>query len=444
MSNGVAAAIGRITGMGAQFACYALIARMLTPQDFGTYVFASSIAVPLGAIATIGVTRFAVRFIAEYLVTEHFAAAQQTLRLALGCGIVVIALASLAGYAMVSAFNLAQSNKEPTPATLVALWMACLAAGQLFAEAVRGFQEVKVSSFMVGQGGGVIASVVLAATLLAYSTSGALELATALRATIFSHAVLVPISFAWLAFVSARNNCPLIGTGRSVGRMIECSPARLSEVVGVSLPVMLGHACTFVVLQGDIWIAYLTLDDASIALLGAARRLASIAAVPSFLSNLAVMPMIPDLRARNQPQHLEHALRASGGWAAVLSLLILVPMLAYPGGVAQMVYGPFFKDSGHLLSIASLGCAVLVLAGSSSIVLTMTGHQNVYFLIQLLSGVLLLAMGFTAAYFFGVTGLAVAGSLCVALSSLLSVIAVKRCLGISSQAYLPWELTRHH
>jgi O-antigen/teichoic acid export membrane protein len=283
----------------------------------------------------------------------------------------------------------------------------------------------------------------LAVTLLSYTTSEPLSLATALRATIFSHAVLVPIAFAWLAFVAARNNCPLIGKGRSVGPAQDSSPARLSDAIGVSVPVMLGHACTFAVLQGDIWIAYLTLDETSVAFLGAARRLASIAAVPSFLSNLAVMPMIPDLRARNQPQHLEHALRTSGGWAAVLSLLILVPMLIYPGGVAQLVYGPFFKGSGHLLSIASLGCAVLVLAGSSSIVLTMTGHQNANFLIQLLSGILLLATGFTAAYFFGVTGLAAAGSCSIALSSLLSVMAVKRCLGISSQAYLPWELTRH-
>jgi O-antigen/teichoic acid export membrane protein len=444
LSSGAAATLGRVAGMGAQFACYALLARILTPSDFGAYVFASSIAIPLSALATIGLTRFAVRFVAEYLVTDSFAEVRQTLRLALGCGIVTIGLASLTCYAIVYAFNLSQPSKEPAPAALIAMWVACLAAGQLFAETVRGFHEVMVSSFMLGQGGGLIASVVLAVTLLSYPASRAPDLAMALRATVFSHAVLAPLSFVWLAFVAARNNCHLIGASHSVRRNRESSSGRLTDMIGVSLPVMLGYACAFVVMQGDIWIAYLVLDDASVALLGAARRLASIAAVPCYLATLAVMPMIPDLRARNQPKQLEQVLRTSAGGAAVLSLVVLAPLLLYPGGIAQLVYGPFFKDGAHLVFIASVGCAMFVAAGSSSTVLTLTGHQNVNLIIQLLSGTLLLSIGFAAAHFFGLTGLAVAGSLAIGLSSLLSIMAVRRCLGITAYPYLPWELTRHN
>jgi len=77
-------------------------------------------------------------------------------------------------------------------------------------------------------------------------------------------------------------------------------------------------------------------------------------------------------------------------------------------------------------------------------VLTLTGHQNVNLFIQLLSGTLLLSIGFAAAHFFGLTGLAVAGSLAIGLSSLLSMMAVRRCLGITAYPYLPWELTRHN
>jgi hypothetical protein len=38
----------------------------------------------------------------------------------------------------------------------------------------------------------------------------------------------------------------------------------------------------------------------------------------------------------------------------------------------------------------------------------------------------------------------VAGSLAIGLSSLLSIMAVRRCLGITAYPYLPWELTRHN
>lgn len=443
LSSGAAAALGRVAGMGAQFACYALLARLLTPPDFGAYVFASSIAIPLSTLATIGLTRFAVRFVAEHLVTDNFAAAQRTLRLVLTCGVLTIGLAALTSYAIVHAFNLSQASKAPASPALVAMWVACLAAGQLFAETVRGFHEVMVSSFMLGQGGGLVASLVLAGTLLSYSGS-APDLTMALRATVLAHAVLAPLSFVWLAFISARNHCQLIGASRSAERSKERLSGQFTDVIGVSLPVMLAYACAFVVLQGDIWIAYLMLDDTSVALLGAARRLAVTAAVPCYLATLAVMPMIPDLRVRNQPQQLEQVLRTSAAGAALLSLFVLVPLLVYPAGVSQLVYGAFFKDAAHLLLIASVGSALFVAAGSSSTVLTLTGYQNVNLLIQLLSGVLLLAAGFAAAYFFGLTGLTVAGSVVVGLNSLLCMMAVRRCLGISAHPYLPWELSRHH
>jgi hypothetical protein len=90
--------------------------------------------------------------------------------------------------------------------------------------------------------------------------------------------------------------------------------------------------------------------------------------------------------------------------------------------------------------ISALGYATVALAGSSPLVLTLTGHQMVHCYIQMGCGLFLLIAGLLTAQSVGVAGLAVVGSLALALSGLLSAWSVGRCLGISSYAASPWDL----
>lgn len=120
--------------------------------------------------------------------------------------------------------------------------------------------------------------------------------------------------------------------------------------------------------------------------------------------------------------------------SALLSTLIVLPVtlgvLALSGQIMQF-FGEDFADGALLLQIIVIGQAVFVCTGTSGVTLAMTGNEKVNLTLTLASMVALLVLVPLAASYGSINWVGAALSLVLVGRNVASIVAVRRCLGIS-------------
>src|SRR5262249_55765624 len=164
----------RIIGIAATLASNVLVARLLSPGEFGTYILITTIMALGGLVGMAGLNEAALRFISESLAHGNPSLARAYRNRALTTSAISGIVACLAA-AVVLAFML--TGKPITNLTsllaLVAVGIAVLGWQQLGAELVRAYGDLRVASlFSGGQAGGPISN----AIFLAGISAGALGL----------------------------------------------------------------------------------------------------------------------------------------------------------------------------------------------------------------------------------------------------------------------------
>jgi O-antigen/teichoic acid export membrane protein len=208
------------------------------------------------------------------------------------------------------------------------------------------------------------------------------------------------------------------------------------QVLGISAPIFVINLAEFALTNFSIWIvgAFLTSED--IALYGAAWRLVNVVALPFFIVNLAVLPFISELNARNEKAGLQDALRGTATLASLPALAILLVFMTLGREVMGFVYGDHYRQAASILVILCVGQLVNVWTGSCAQVLTQTGHQRQFMIQTLLTGALSAALAVIAVKHYGLVGVAVAASAGRTLQNLCTWMQVHRLTGLWTHATL--------
>src|SRR5215218_6584038 len=289
----------------------ALLARLLTPPELGTYFLAFSILNVGTTLGALGLTETVVRLVAQGMGLNLFGRVRRVISVVLGVGTLGALGVGLAYLLFGDDLAKAVFNAPALAAItgLVAAWLIVGTLQSLLAETFRGFHDIRLASLLGGQVGGgttgvVTLALVTASLLVLWLVNGQATLATVVLLAICSGAVSTLVA-GWLL---RRRVTELPPPTSEEGRKAD-SKAVLGEVLSISWPLLIVTLIMMVRTQGDIWILGAFLPQGELALYGAANRLVAMVTMPMAIVTAVAPPLIAEMYSQGRREELEHALR---------------------------------------------------------------------------------------------------------------------------------------
>lgn len=416
----------RIVGIVATLASNILVARLLGPGEFGTYVLITTVMALGGVLAMAGLNEAALRFISESLAHGNPWLARAYRNRAL----VISATAALGACLTITlglAFMLVGKPVPNVTALLLLIGVGIVVLGwqQLGAELVRAYGDLRLASlFSGGQTGGPVSNLIFLAGISAAAFGlGRLDVSWVVGIAVASVCLTFPLVYIGLTRLSHLPGPPSPTESH-------LSPHQRHELFVVGGVLLANQLLAFATLQIDIWIAGGFLPADELGLYGAAKRSMLIAAMPVQMAMLTIVSTIPRLHAQQRKHQLEQVIRSAATVAAIPSLAAIAILILFPTQVLTVILGGAYAEAAPALFVMAIGHAVLVLSGNPQHVLAMTGRHRAVLIVNLLSAATLLILGAIGAHFFRTVGLAAAAALSVALQNGLLWLVARRELGI--------------
>lgn len=376
----------------------ALLARLLSPKDLGSYFIAYNIVLAGQIVGTLGIKQAIVRYVAESQVYNQPWRTRQVIGLSLKIGVPAAVATGLIYYLVGSILGNEVFHAPGLVAVtgLVAIWIVVMAVKGLQSETFRGFHDVRLATAFDGL---VMGALLTGCLGLVWLLGGDIQLDTAVLLGILSTGASVLLA-GWMM----RRKLRSLPTQRNP----EERGVGAGEMLPMSLPLLANMLTIFVLTHADIWIVGAYLPQEDVAVYGAAARMVNLVAMPLMIVNAVVPPLIAEMYSRGDTERLERALRACATVAGVPAALTLALFMFAGDPIMGLVYGDYYAAGGILLALISVGKIVSVWAGSCQLTLMMTGKQKSAMWISVLSGALAIVGGIWAVEKFGAAGVAVA------------------------------------
>jgi len=375
----------------------ALLTRLLSPEDVGLYFLAFSLALTMSSIVQFGMNRTVVRLTAKSITSQAPGQARSAIFkiltfVATSSLILGILLSSdLGGWLATKAFKDSRINDY---LLILIIWFSANALRSIIAESFRGLHDIKMAAL----GQRILPNLLILAGLatiwgidLAFSLPGAMILAAA--------AAILVIIYTWIKLYRQLIIFP----------SDDCVP--LSSILRSSFPLFISQTLSLVMAQSPIWILGATQTEHELALFGTAMRVAIFTSIPLLIANNVLMPMIASLHSANQQDTLARLLNAAVSLLAIPSSIIFVLIWFSGADILDLIYGKGYSDGATTLLILSFGYLLNVYAGSSAVVLAMSGNEHRVLRSALFSSLLSIGTGFILIPEFGSLGAATAASL---------------------------------
>ena len=315
------------------------------------------------------------------------------------------------------------------------LWLFLLAAVLLVvrslntvsSQALRGLGKVGASANLSGHGdqGGVVRCVFMLAGFV---------IAIALEVLTLEAAVLISIGASllctlWAAFLVLRQTGTRF-SGKDIRRTLN---TRKED----SFNMMLGEALFYwVTAIGAIVIGGAIVDAAAMAGLVAAFQLRTILTSPMTMIAGAVPNILIRLQREGDLEELENVLRMTASAAFVVCAGACLVLLAVGPAGLKLIFGPDYGDAYYHLAIISPSLLYFIYCGLAGQALLWLGSTRVHRSVMLWVVVLTTPAYVLLGHFFGAYGLSVGLVLSTFMQNTLMMRAVKRTLGVKTQAYL--------
>jgi O-antigen/teichoic acid export membrane protein len=421
-----------VLGVGSTAVATSVLARILSPDDFGRFMLFGTIMTFGASVAVFGVNIAGLRFISERLAIADATGARRALRLSVAVCAVASAVLAVLLYFGLSAWGvgLFHDPKVKEFAFYIVASAAGFAVMQVLSELLRGFHDLRFASLLNGPSGGALAMFLFVVSIMACSLLMPLALSQILQLQAVTLGLTIPIGIGCLGWTAWQK----LGTER-VDSKASLPDLKLSEMLRVCIPLMLTQLLTLTVTQSDIWIGGVTFSKDDLALYAAARRLMIIIAIPAQMALLTVMSSIPTLFFQRRLPELQRMMQSAATVAALPSLAALILLVVAPSFSLGLVYGDFYRSAALPLVILGLGQGIAIWGGTfASYTLAVTGHHNSVLSANAVTATLYLLVGPLVAARFGLIGLATMSALLMALQSLALWALTKKMTGVWSHA----------
>lgn len=420
VSGGIWAFGAKLATAVVLLASNALLARLLSPQDVGAYFLAFSL-VSLGSwLGSMGLDKVSVRFIAETTGSGQFERTRQVAELvcklgalgALGVGILYLSFVPLLGMELFHAPSLA------TASWLVAAWVLVVSPQRILAEVFRGFHDIRLAATFEGSGL-VTGALFTLCLILIWFIRGRAALDTVILFAVGSALASLILASWMLRRKITSLPRPKPGSFEGIGRTLH-----------IAWPLLLTNVTLFAITQADLWIVGAFRPQEEVAIYGAAAKLVILVAMPLYIVNSVVPPLIADMYAQGKKRQLERVLRAAATLSGVPAFLVLAGFILLGGPILGLAFGDYYRDGATVLALLSVGQLVYAWAGSCGLALMMTGHQMMMMVITVSCGSLSVVIGLMTVSQYGATAVAIAAAAGIALQNVLMWVGARLATGM--------------
>jgi len=378
-------------------AANAIASRWLGLQDYGYFVVALTASTVVGQLGLMGAHRGGLRDAAR-MAPGDVAGLTLLRRSARAATMVGLPLAAaLAGAVLV----LGQGADRSAWAMASGFALITLLSGQqkLWASYLRGLGRVRFASLLEGRSGGALVGCLQAVTLgLTWWLLPGSGLAGALLALAAGY--LGPVILAGL--LVRRQWSGLTRVGSLAGDV--------RHMVRRNWRFAVNQVAVYASGTVEIWIAAAILSSADVSYFSAAQRMALILAIAPTALQVVFAPVASRMLGAGDLGGLEAVLRTGATLSAMVTSVVLVPMLVVPDELLALTLGEPFRGAALALFVLALAHVANVLSGLCGTALTMSHQEGLVAAVQSASVGLRLLLGTTAALLAGVVGLAVAAS----------------------------------
>lgn len=398
---------------------YLLLARVLTVEEYGVYVYALSWATVLAMVARVGLTPTLVRYTARYRIEGSWIRLNSLIYVA--CIIVtivslsVVLLAGVAVWLMSGYMGASRNVFWAAMIVIVPLALMGIPMGVL-----RGLREI-VRTQLQSE---VLQSLFLAALLGALLIVG-LHL-TAFRAMILTAIAVILALLVGMIWVSRR--LPAVNH-------LDLSKKQTFEWIKVSSVLLVVGILHIVLHRTDILMLGALIGADRTGPYQAATILSEIVLVGVTALNMIVGPAISELHATKRWQTMRgmatSQVRVVSSLAMITSLALIVA-----GEELLGLFGPDFGVAYNALVVLVVGHTLNALMGSVGLLLAMTGYETRVVAVMGIAALLNVLLNAALIPRFGMLGGAAATAITAAVWNVLLAMEVKRRLGINSTVFV--------
>ncbi len=418
--GGLWAVSARGAGVVAGFVVNALLARLLAPEEMGTYFLSVSVAAFLSIVGQAGMPVALVRFVAEALGRGEpgraRAAALKAIFAVVVFGAVVSALFVL-GVGEWVARSLFDSRLMEDAVPWVAVLVFLIALQGVLSEVFRGFHDIRLASWL----GGVSTSIFSALAFLAlWLAEGRGSLTTALMLSAGAAVLSIALSTALLV--------PRLRRLQGEGTI------SFDVLINTGWPLGVSSLAVMLATQGDLWVVGAMLGEREAAIYGVALRLLAVMTMMHGLVVSVVQSSVAELYGQGRMQKLEQLVQGASFIACCVAGVLLLALALFGKALIGMVFGASYIDAYVCLMILGIGQFVGMLFGMAGMVMMMSGHQHAMMRIILLNTVLGMMLAVAVAPYWGVNGVAGAWAFASVLQGAAAWLYVRKRLFVSCHA----------
>lgn len=428
--GGIWAIGGKVASIFGAFVLNIVLARALTPTEYGAYFVAFNTVIILATVATIGADQVVIRYIAMHIVAHDSLGVKRVILNSLSI-VLVGAVCVCAAFYFWGVWFFTDIVKAPAMVAfsgVILVWIFFATFQRHIAETFRGLKDIRYATLFGGiRNNGVIISLLSSFTAFFVYSIGLLNLELAYLIMGFSSFSVVALSISTLwRRINAMSS--------EIGESVENIENRrdIQALLCESWPLWLAAMLSALRLQGDGWLVAAYDSPENVALYGAAQRFVALVIAPLGIVNAILPPFIAELYARNEFTRLEKVVRGVATLAGVPACILILVLMALGPDLLGMIFGEYYKNGYMLLVILGIGQLINVLTGSCFIVLTMTGYKQSVMYITMLSALMLLVGGSVGGYLWGVHGVAIGSTVSTAIYNLIGMWAARRNVGIGT------------
>lgn len=392
ISGGFWALSGKIISGVATFGANMLLARLLAPEDMGSFFLIFSIVMTFSIIGQWGLGRGLVKLVASELAGGNTGRARSAIIssfiiVTLICLVLALLMLSPAGEWFLK--NLSGSEQLATIAGLTGIWIIVLALQRIVSESFRGFHDIRLATIF----GGVVTAVLsMIFYLFVWLSDAQLELKLAVQLMILAFGINLVIGSGFLL--------------KRIRSLEQGSEPGLSQVARFGLPLMLTNVSLFAVLEFHMWVLAYYQPESEVALYGASLRLVMLLAIPLTIINAVIPPMVVDMYSRKQYDRVQNLLQKTATIMGLPAIAVFVLIVVFGAEILGLVFGEIYTAAYIPFVILAVGQLINVFTGSPGILLTMSGHERVVMKTALGASTLGVITSLIGVQWYGATGVA--------------------------------------
>ena len=404
-SNSIFAFFAKAGGAGAALGTTMILARMLSTEDFASFVIAYMVVTLGSFLGPLGMGSAILRYAGAFLGAGHSEEARRVTRRCIAMG--VVGLLVVAGL-LLPFHSIIQSQLSSWPkawigTALVSAWLVGAGLLLLLTSGLRAYGKIVLGTLAEVT---VPRLMILASMTLLYVTG-----VTSLLVVLAVMAGIMLLTAVWSA-VELWATLP-----SSEGGDAEEIPRK--KIARFAFPILGSNVLFQATTDATILAVAYFCNAKEVAIYGAAYRIWGVFGLPQSAVAGAIQGRIAELHAAKDARGLESLVRHSANLAMWPTLLITAVVCLAAGPILHLLFGEFYAGGAHVLVILSLAQFLFVALGPSEHLMAMTGRQSTVLYASLASVIsaALLAWGFTPV--FGLTGAAAAAGVSIVLFKLI-------------------------